>query len=145
LPLFLTWMNIFFSMCTHPNEYQRRELSETMGLTTQQVKFWFQNKITQIKVWSKNFNLQNLNYTVCCHLPRHPSAITTLFYGTNCRTWMKKKRTIGWKWRMQCWVMKTRSLSKLRGLCFAPFALHRHRTNSLQICKGWKSKITGWS
>jgi hypothetical protein len=65
----------FFSMYTHPNEYQNRELSETTGLTAQQVKFWFQNKITQIKVWSKNFNLQNLNYTVCCHLPRHPSAI----------------------------------------------------------------------
>ncbi|XP_047058331.1 homeobox-leucine zipper protein TF1-like [Lolium rigidum] len=48
----------FFSMCTHPNEYQRRELSETTGLTAQQVKFWFQNKITQIK----NLNEKEENY-----------------------------------------------------------------------------------
>ncbi|KAM0918105.1 hypothetical protein ACQ4PT_009068 [Festuca glaucescens] len=42
----------FFSMCTHPDEYQMRELSEATGLTAQQVKFWFQNKITQITLIS---------------------------------------------------------------------------------------------
>ncbi|KAM0881620.1 hypothetical protein ACQ4PT_032841 [Festuca glaucescens] len=38
-----------FSICPHPDEYRRMELSEITGLTAQQVKFWFQNKITQVK------------------------------------------------------------------------------------------------
>ncbi|KAL6616197.1 hypothetical protein ACP70R_038467 [Stipagrostis hirtigluma subsp. patula] len=39
----------FFSMCAHPNEDQRKQLSETTGLTEPQVKFWFQNKRTHVK------------------------------------------------------------------------------------------------
>nr|XP_051200840.1 homeobox-leucine zipper protein TF1-like [Lolium perenne] len=38
-----------FSVCARPDKYRRRELSEITGLTEQQVKFWFQNKITQVK------------------------------------------------------------------------------------------------
>ncbi|KAK1663427.1 hypothetical protein QYE76_051586 [Lolium multiflorum] len=47
-----------FSFCAHPDEYRRRELSEITGLTEQQVKFWFQNKITQVK----NLNEKEENY-----------------------------------------------------------------------------------
>lgn len=34
----------------HPDEKQRLELSKQLGLHPRQVKFWFQNRRTQIKV-----------------------------------------------------------------------------------------------
>lgn len=51
--LHFSWMNRFFSICGHPDDGQKRHLSETTGLGLDQVKFWFQNKRTQVKVCSK--------------------------------------------------------------------------------------------
>ncbi|XP_040866043.1 homeobox-leucine zipper protein HDG11 [Glycine max] len=39
----------FIKDCPHPDEAQRRQLASEIGLETKQVKFWFQNKRTQIK------------------------------------------------------------------------------------------------
>ncbi|KAK1422618.1 hypothetical protein QVD17_17903 [Tagetes erecta] len=39
----------FFKECPHPNNKQRKELSKKLSLRPSQVKFWFQNKRTQIK------------------------------------------------------------------------------------------------
>jgi len=38
----------FFKECPHPDDKQRRELSRELRLNPLQVKFWFQNKRTQI-------------------------------------------------------------------------------------------------
>lgn len=40
----------FFKECPHPDDKQRKELSRDLGLEPLQVKFWFQNKRTQMKV-----------------------------------------------------------------------------------------------
>ena len=40
----------FFKQCPHPDDKQRKELSRELGLEPLQVKFWFQNKRTQMKV-----------------------------------------------------------------------------------------------
>jgi homeobox-leucine zipper protein len=40
----------FFQECPHPDDKQRKELSRELGLDPLQVKFWFQNKRTQMKV-----------------------------------------------------------------------------------------------
>jgi homeobox-leucine zipper protein len=39
-----------FKECPHPDEKQRGELSKRLGLDPRQVKFWFQNRRTQMKV-----------------------------------------------------------------------------------------------
>ncbi|KAJ8442215.1 hypothetical protein Cgig2_005155 [Carnegiea gigantea] len=39
----------FFKECPHPDENQRRQLEAELGLEPRQIKFWFQNKRTQIK------------------------------------------------------------------------------------------------
>ncbi|KAI4351788.1 hypothetical protein L6164_006105 [Bauhinia variegata] len=39
----------FFKECPHPDEKQRMELSRKLGLESKQVKFWFQNRRTQMK------------------------------------------------------------------------------------------------
>ncbi|GER41557.1 homeobox-leucine zipper protein ROC7 [Striga asiatica] len=39
----------FFKECPHPDERQRAELSLELGMEPMQVKFWFQNKRTQMK------------------------------------------------------------------------------------------------
>ncbi|CAA0819918.1 Homeobox-leucine zipper protein HDG2, partial [Striga hermonthica] len=39
----------FFKECPHPDERQRADLSLELGMEPMQVKFWFQNKRTQIK------------------------------------------------------------------------------------------------
>lgn len=43
-------MASFFKECPHPDDKQRKELSRELGLEPLQVKFWFQNKRTQMKV-----------------------------------------------------------------------------------------------
>ncbi|CAL9207583.1 unnamed protein product [Musa hybrid cultivar] len=42
-------MEAFFKECPHPDDKQRNELSRQLGLEPLQVKFWFQNKRTQMK------------------------------------------------------------------------------------------------
>ncbi|XVE58587.1 hypothetical protein DITRI_Ditri04bG0181600 [Diplodiscus trichospermus] len=39
----------FFKECPHPDEKQRNELSRRLGLEGKQIKFWFQNRRTQMK------------------------------------------------------------------------------------------------
>ncbi|XP_074369117.1 homeobox-leucine zipper protein ROC8-like [Apium graveolens] len=38
-----------FRECPHPDEKMRMELSKELGLSSRQIKFWFQNKRTQLK------------------------------------------------------------------------------------------------
>jgi hypothetical protein len=59
-------MASFFKECPHPDDKQRKELSRELGLEPLQVKFWFQNKRTQMKVITKQLSAQSVN-TV--HLP----------------------------------------------------------------------------
>lgn len=40
-----------FKECPHPDDEQRKELSRELGLEPLQIKFWFQNKRTQMKVY----------------------------------------------------------------------------------------------
>ncbi|KAG7033934.1 Homeobox-leucine zipper protein PROTODERMAL FACTOR 2, partial [Cucurbita argyrosperma subsp. argyrosperma] len=42
-------MEAFFKECPHPDDKQRMDLSRELGLEPLQVKFWFQNKRTQMK------------------------------------------------------------------------------------------------
>ncbi|KAG4972744.1 hypothetical protein JHK87_029565 [Glycine soja] len=42
-------MEAFFKQFPHPDDKQRKELSRELGLEPLQVKFWFQNKRTQMK------------------------------------------------------------------------------------------------
>ncbi|KAL1198323.1 Homeobox-leucine zipper protein HDG7 [Cardamine amara subsp. amara] len=39
----------FFKECPHPNEKQRLELGKKLALESKQIKFWFQNRRTQMK------------------------------------------------------------------------------------------------
>jgi hypothetical protein len=39
-----------FKECPHPDESQRTNLSRELGLEARQIKFWFQNRRTQMKV-----------------------------------------------------------------------------------------------
>lgn len=42
-----------FNECPHPDEKTRLHLSQELGLTPLQIKFWFQNRRTQLKVKSE--------------------------------------------------------------------------------------------
>ncbi|KAH7837307.1 hypothetical protein Vadar_012339 [Vaccinium darrowii] len=42
-------MEAFFKECPHPDDKQRKDLGRRLGLVPLQVKFWFQNKRTQMK------------------------------------------------------------------------------------------------
>ncbi|CAH9081537.1 unnamed protein product [Cuscuta epithymum] len=42
-------MESFFKECPHPDDKQRKDLGRKLGLEPLQVKFWFQNKRTQMK------------------------------------------------------------------------------------------------
>ncbi|XP_020221720.1 homeobox-leucine zipper protein ROC5 [Cajanus cajan] len=42
-------LEAFFKECPHPDEKQRTDLSKRLGLENKQVKFWFQNRRTQMK------------------------------------------------------------------------------------------------
>lgn len=61
-------MESFFKECLHPDNKQRKELSRELGLELLQIKFWFQNKYTQMKtqqerhentqLWNENEKLR---------------------------------------------------------------------------------------
>ncbi|KAA8522012.1 hypothetical protein F0562_012674 [Nyssa sinensis] len=65
-------MEAFFKECPHPDDKQRLKLSQELGLKPRQVKFWFQNRRTQMKAQqdrtdnvllrAENENLKNENY-----------------------------------------------------------------------------------
>ncbi|EYU45273.1 hypothetical protein MIMGU_mgv1a0014262mg, partial [Erythranthe guttata] len=42
-------MESLFKECPHPDDKQRLKLSQDLGLKPRQVKFWFQNRRTQMK------------------------------------------------------------------------------------------------
>eukprot|EP00250_Pteridium_aquilinum_P014469 c22012_g1_i1 orf=96-2435(+) len=57
-------MESFFKECPHPDEKQRQELGRALKLSPRQVKFWFQNRRTQMKAQherSENSQLRNEN------------------------------------------------------------------------------------
>ncbi|XP_021765591.1 homeobox-leucine zipper protein HDG5-like [Chenopodium quinoa] len=65
-------MEALFRECPHPDDKQRMKLSQDLGLKPRQVKFWFQNRRTQMKAQqdrtdnvilrAENDNLKNENY-----------------------------------------------------------------------------------
>ncbi|KAI3420573.1 uncharacterized protein J3R85_012655, partial [Psidium guajava] len=65
-------MEALFKECPHPDDKQRMRLSQELGLKPRQVKFWFQNRRTQMKAQqdradnvilrAENDNLKNENY-----------------------------------------------------------------------------------
>ncbi|XP_009373477.2 homeobox-leucine zipper protein HDG5 isoform X1 [Pyrus x bretschneideri] len=65
-------MENMFKECPHPDDKQRMKLSQELGLKPRQVKFWFQNRRTQMKAQqdrsdnamlrAENENLKNENY-----------------------------------------------------------------------------------
>ena len=75
----------FFKECPHPDDKQRKELSRELGLEPLQVKFWFQNKRTQMKA-SKLY---------CTHTV--PDSVTYVADNANqrdyCRTSTSGRRT----------------------------------------------------
>ncbi|KAH7439519.1 hypothetical protein KP509_04G065600 [Ceratopteris richardii] len=42
-------LEMFFKRCAHPDQRQREQLSNALGLNSRQVKFWFQNRRNQMK------------------------------------------------------------------------------------------------
>lgn len=65
-------MESLFKECPHPDDKQRMKLSQELGLKPRQVKFWFQNRRTQMKAQqdrqdnvilrAENENLKTENY-----------------------------------------------------------------------------------
>ncbi|KAI8530510.1 hypothetical protein RHMOL_Rhmol11G0064700 [Rhododendron molle] len=65
-------MEAMFKECPHPDDKQRMKLSQDLGLKPRQVKFWFQNRRTQMKAQQdrqdnvvlrqENDNLKTENY-----------------------------------------------------------------------------------
>ncbi|XP_010245213.1 PREDICTED: homeobox-leucine zipper protein ROC3-like isoform X2 [Nelumbo nucifera] len=65
-------MEALFKECPHPDDKQRMKLSQELGLKPRQVKFWFQNRRTQMKAQqdradnvllrAENENLKNENF-----------------------------------------------------------------------------------
>ncbi|KAK1261655.1 Homeobox-leucine zipper protein PROTODERMAL FACTOR 2 [Acorus gramineus] len=57
-------LETFFKECPHPNEKQRIELGQRIGLDTTKVKYWFQNRRTSRiarKEWHENKILREEN------------------------------------------------------------------------------------
>ncbi|MCO5579543.1 hypothetical protein L7F22_033400 [Adiantum nelumboides] len=56
-PAIVAHLEALFQECPNPNERERRELSRRSGLTVEQVRYWFQNRRTQVK--SENSRREN--------------------------------------------------------------------------------------
>ncbi|XP_010518669.1 PREDICTED: homeobox-leucine zipper protein HDG5-like [Tarenaya hassleriana] len=71
-------MEALFKECPHPDDKQRMRLSQELGLKPRQVKFWFQNRRTQMKAQqdrtenvmlrAENENLKTENYRLQAEL-----------------------------------------------------------------------------
>ncbi|RHN53273.1 putative transcription factor & lipid binding HD-SAD family [Medicago truncatula] len=73
-------MDTFFKQCPNPNDAQRRELSLRTGLDPTQIKFWFQNRRTSLKVQTdrdENELLKIENEKLRDELDRYKGAIST--------------------------------------------------------------------
>lgn len=72
-------MESFFKECPHPDDKQRKELGRRLGLEPLQVKFWFQNKRTQMKSQHErheNTQLRNENEKLRADNIRYKEALT---------------------------------------------------------------------
>ncbi|EYU33907.1 hypothetical protein ABFS82_08G149100 [Erythranthe guttata] len=72
-------MESFFKECPHPDDKQRKELGRRLGLEPLQIKFWFQNKRTQMKSQHErheNTNLRNENEKLRAENVRYKEALT---------------------------------------------------------------------
>ncbi|XP_011011492.1 PREDICTED: homeobox-leucine zipper protein HDG2-like isoform X4 [Populus euphratica] len=72
-------MEAFFKECPHPDDKQRKELSRELGLEPLQVKFWFQNKRTQMKTQHErheNTQLRNENEKLRADNMRYREALS---------------------------------------------------------------------
>ncbi|KAF5804152.1 putative transcription factor & lipid binding HD-SAD family [Helianthus annuus] len=49
-------MEAFFKECPHPDDKQRKELGRRLSLEPLQIKFWFQNKRTQMKAQHERYD-----------------------------------------------------------------------------------------
>ncbi|CAN4087135.1 unnamed protein product [Withania somnifera] len=70
----------FFKECPHPDDKQRKDLGKRLGLEPLQVKFWFQNKRTQMKAQHErheNTQLRNENEKLRAENIRYKEALTT--------------------------------------------------------------------
>ncbi|CAM8955839.1 unnamed protein product [Rhodiola kirilowii] len=71
-------MEAFFKECPHPDDKQRKELSRELCLEPLQVKFWFQNKRTQMKTQHErheNTQLRNENEKLMAENMRYREAL----------------------------------------------------------------------
>ncbi|CAH1439993.1 unnamed protein product [Lactuca virosa] len=69
----------FFKECPHPDDKQRKELGRRLTLEPLQVKFWFQNKRTQMKAQHErheNSSLRNENEKLRMENIRYKEALT---------------------------------------------------------------------
>ncbi|KAL7094298.1 hypothetical protein ACP275_11G094200 [Erythranthe tilingii] len=53
-------LEAFYNECPHPDKNQRQQLSRELGLDQKQIKFWFQNKRTQIKALNERADSNSL-------------------------------------------------------------------------------------
>ncbi|KAK4711390.1 hypothetical protein R3W88_005903 [Solanum pinnatisectum] len=72
-------MESFYKECNHPDDKQRKELGRRLGLEPLQVKFWFQNKRTQMKTQHErceNTQLRNENEKLRAENIRYKEALS---------------------------------------------------------------------
>ncbi|KAE9586112.1 hypothetical protein Lal_00010013 [Lupinus albus] len=71
-----------FKECPHPDEKQRMQLSRELSLAPRQIKFWFQNRRTQIKAQHEradNCTLRSENDRIRCENIAYKEALKNMF------------------------------------------------------------------
>ncbi|XP_019091098.1 PREDICTED: homeobox-leucine zipper protein HDG10-like, partial [Camelina sativa] len=71
----------YFNECPHPDDLQRRRLAEELNLKPKQIKFWFQNKRTQVKIQNEkaeNAELRIDNLKMKCENEAMEEALKTV-------------------------------------------------------------------